>query len=61
MTELNTNHLADLARNINEWAQELGFNGVGISDSGLEDAGDQLNAWLAKGWHGEMSFMSRNV
>ena len=38
MTELNTNHLAELARNINEWAQELGFNGVGISDSGLEDA-----------------------
>ena len=61
MTELNTNHLAELARNINEWAQELGFNGVGISDSGLEDAGDRLNAWLAKGWHGEMSFMSRNT
>ena len=61
MTELNTNRLAELARSINEWAQELGFNGMGIANSGLEDAGDRLNAWLAKGWHGEMSFMSRNT
>ena len=61
MTELSTKHLADLAGSISDWAQELGFNGMGIADSGLEDAGDRLNAWLTKGWHGEMSFMSRNT
>ena len=61
MTELSTKHLADLVGSINDWAQELGFNGMGIADSGLEDAGDRLNAWLTKGWHGEMSFMSRNT
>ena len=50
------------ARNIKERALFEGFNKVGIvGASSLEDEGRRLNEWLARGYHGEMSWMSRDV
>ncbi|HKG97911.1 MAG TPA: hypothetical protein VKA97_08865, partial [Pyrinomonadaceae bacterium] len=50
------------ARNIKERALFEGFNKVGIvGASDLEDEGRRLKEWLARGYHGEMSWMSRDV
>ena len=50
------------ARNIKERAFFEGFNKVGIvGASSLEDEGRRLNEWLARGYHGEMAWMSRDV
>ena len=49
-----------LARQIKAWGQELGFQSVGIADTGLNHAEQQFKAWLAKQYHGEMDYMSRH-
>ncbi len=56
----------ELAQRIRGWADELGFNQIGISAAPQlqdgEDAEDaqHLEAWLAAGRHGAMSYMERN-
>jgi len=47
-----------LTRNIRQWAMELGFQQVGIADIDLSVYEDRLNQWLAKGYAGEMGYMS---
>lgn len=49
-----------LASEIKSWAIELGFQQAGISDVDLESAGQHLNDWLTKGFHGSMSYMARH-
>jgi epoxyqueuosine reductase len=50
------------ARNIKERALFEGLNKVGIiGGSSLEDEGRRLKEWLARDYHGEMSWMSRDV
>jgi epoxyqueuosine reductase len=51
-----------LAENIKQRALFEGFNKVGIvgADS-LKDEGRRLNEWLARGHHGEMRWMARDV
>jgi len=49
-----------LARDIKRWGLELGFQQLGITDTGLDEAEQQLQAWLARGFHGEMDFMARH-
>ncbi len=50
------------ASNIKERTFFEGFNKVGIiGASSLEDEGRRLKEWLARGYHGEMSWMSRDV
>jgi epoxyqueuosine reductase len=50
------------SQNIKERALFEGFNKVGITGaSSLEDEGRRLKEWLARGYHGEMSWMSRDV
>ena len=39
--------------------QTLGFADVRVSKSDPGEATDRLMAWLEKGYHGEMAFMSR--
>jgi epoxyqueuosine reductase len=51
---------AALARRIKQWGKELGFQAVGIADTGLTDAEHRLGDWLRKGWHGEMDYMARH-
>ncbi|HHI76643.1 MAG TPA: tRNA epoxyqueuosine(34) reductase QueG [Gammaproteobacteria bacterium] len=49
-----------LAQRIKQWGLELGFGAVGISDTDLSEAERRLQAWLAKGYHGEMAYMQRH-
>ena len=49
-----------LAHNIHQWAEELGFDRVGISVPELEEDEAYLLRWLARGWHGEMDYMERH-
>ena len=51
-----------LAENIKQRALFEGFNKVGIvGAASLEDEGRRLNEWLARGHHGEMRWMARDV
>lgn len=49
-----------LAARIREWAHELGFQAVGISDTDLSAAESGLLEWLSLGWHGEMDYMANH-
>lgn len=50
----------DLLNKIQHWAQELGFQQVGISHTQLETAGAQLQAWLHHNYHGSMDYMAKH-
>ncbi|MBN3760424.1 tRNA epoxyqueuosine(34) reductase QueG [Burkholderia sp. Ac-20365] len=52
--------LAALASRIRDWARELGFGAVGISDIDLSHAEAGLAAWLDAGCHGEMDYMAKH-
>ncbi|MDN6298442.1 MAG: tRNA epoxyqueuosine(34) reductase QueG [Halomonas sp.] len=57
---LSAAELASLADDIKAWGDELGFQQVGITDTELADHEAHLDAWLEKGYHGEMGFMARH-
>ncbi|MDO9106823.1 MAG: tRNA epoxyqueuosine(34) reductase QueG [Methylovulum sp.] len=52
--------MAQLARQIKQWGQELGFQQLGITGTDLSVAETHLQAWLAQGFHGEMAYMQRH-
>ena len=49
-----------LQQHITDWAHELGFQQVGISDVELTEHEKHLNEWLAAGFHGEMDYMHKH-
>jgi epoxyqueuosine reductase len=49
-----------LAQDIKRWGVALGFQQVGICDTGLDDTEQHLQRWLARGFHGEMEYMARH-
>jgi len=51
-------NLNQLAADIKVWGRELGFQQVGITDIDLGDAEARLQAWLAKGYHGSMEWLT---
>ncbi len=51
---------AALTAQIRAWAQELGFQAVGISDTDLSAAENGLLEWLGLGMHGEMDYMANH-
>lgn len=51
---------AQLAEQIKQWGRELGFQQVAISDTQMPEYEARLNAWLEKGFHGEMDYMARH-
>jgi epoxyqueuosine reductase len=51
---------SQLAEHIRDWAAELGFQQVGISEVELGDHPAYLERWLAAGYHGEMGYMSKH-
>ena len=53
--------IALLRTQVQEWAQELGFAEVGFSDTDLSAASKEFREWLRRGFHGEMSYLSRNL
>ena len=50
-----------LAGDIRAWASELGFQQVGIADTDLSRCAPDLRRWIARGLHGTMGYMARNV
>ncbi|MCG2580676.1 MAG: tRNA epoxyqueuosine(34) reductase QueG, partial [Marinobacter sp.] len=57
MTAKPTTTIENLPEFIRSWARELGFSDAGITlpDTGIH--GERLKNWLAKGYHGEMTYM----
>lgn len=51
---------AALTRAVKEWAGELGFDGVGITGTGIAHQGERLDRWLADGHQGGMGFMDNH-
>ncbi|NOZ11102.1 MAG: tRNA epoxyqueuosine(34) reductase QueG [Gammaproteobacteria bacterium] len=49
-----------LAQRIKQWANGLGFQRVGITDTQLSEAETHLHHWLDQGMHGEMDYMARH-
>lgn len=61
MADSNTVQLSRaLLKDMQIWARSLGFQQLGVSDIDLSSAEDQLQQWLARGFHGEMEFMQRH-
>jgi len=55
-----TTCIETLAQQIPQWANELGFQQIGISDTHLSLAEEYLFDWLAKGYHGDMHWMEKH-
>ena len=56
---MESNYIINLSL-LNQWAQDLGFQQLGISDIDLATTEQQLTQWLAKGFEGDMEWMSRH-
>lgn len=52
--------LQALAQDIKRWGKALGFNQIGITDTDLQKAEAHHQAWIAKGFHGEMDYMAKH-
>ncbi len=50
--------LVALTASIREWAGQLGFQQLGITDTELGEDAARLDAYLAAGYHGEMAYMA---
>ena len=57
---LTHDELAELATTIKLRGIELGFQQVGIADTNLSETETLFETWLEKGFHGEMTYMSRH-
>ncbi|MCB1844544.1 MAG: tRNA epoxyqueuosine(34) reductase QueG, partial [Halioglobus sp.] len=55
-----TRNLDSLKTRIQRWSAELGFQQLGISNIELGNAEARLLAWLAKQFHGGMTYMERH-
>ncbi len=53
-------HLQQLKANIQQWAQDFGFQQVGFSGTDLSKHEHKLEQWLAKGFHGDMDYMAKH-
>lgn len=56
-TQYGNTDMAALKAEIVDWAIELGFQQLGVSDIDLDAAGQRLETWLADGYHGSMGYM----
>lgn len=61
--QLDVNNIAEQKQAldlIKTWAAELGFQDVGITGIALDEQSKHLQNWLARNFHGEMSYMERH-
>ena len=49
-----------LVGRIRDWAKDLGFAQMGISDVDLGEHPEYLRRWLAAGYHGDMGYMAKH-
>jgi len=52
--------MTELATQIKQWALDLGFSQVGITDTDLQLEEQRLQQWLDQGMHGEMQYMAQH-
>ncbi len=52
--------MAELSSDIKRWGLELGFNHIGITDTNLQAAEAEHQAWIEKGFHGDMDYMAKH-
>ncbi len=50
-----------ISEQLREWAEELGFAAIGITDCDMRPHDERLNQWLAREYHGEMNYMSHHA
>ncbi len=50
-----------LHNDIERWAEELGFEQVGLSGVDLSEQAPHVRRWLERGFHGEMGYLGRNL
>jgi epoxyqueuosine reductase len=49
-----------LLEDLRHWAEELGFNGLGVANIDLSDDESAFLTWLKDGFNGEMHYMARH-
>lgn len=57
---IESNDWSKLAADIRRWGQELGFAEIGITDTDLTNAETKHQAWIKKGFHGDMDYMAKH-
>jgi epoxyqueuosine reductase len=60
MQLFNDNDYTSLAADIKRWGRELGFAEIGITDTDLSSAEIEHQAWINKGFHGDMDYMAKH-
>ena len=58
--QLTAHEQESLLQQIQQWASELGFQQVGITDVDLGEHEAYLQKWLDAGYHGSMAYMARH-
>jgi len=53
-------NFTQFSADIKRWGLELGFDHIGITDTNLKAAETEHQAWIAKGYHGEMDYMAKH-
>jgi epoxyqueuosine reductase len=53
--------LFQLRTAIQSWAEELGFQQLGVTDVDLSEHEPHVRAWLRKGFQGSMGYLERNL
>jgi epoxyqueuosine reductase len=56
----NATYFNQLAHDIKQWGLALGFDQIGITDTNLQAEEAYHQAWIAKGFHGEMDYMAKH-
>ena len=59
-TETHRDTLAAIQSQLDQWAQELGFQQVGITGVDLNEHEGYLQKWLDAGYQGDMHYMTRH-
>ena len=54
------NDYRNLADDIKRWGKALGFSDIGFADTELAVAEAQHQAWVKKGFHGDMNYMAKH-
>jgi epoxyqueuosine reductase len=52
--------LGALSQQIKTWGKALGFSEIGITDTNLQQQEAMHQAWINKGFHGEMDYMAKH-
>ena len=58
---MNSKEVAALQQQIGHWADELGFQQIGFTDTDLSSYAPEYQQWLAARLYGDMQYMTRNV